>query len=83
MKTWWQNTLTPINKLFTCFKNRRAGSQQGLMLWRHEAVLPWESSVGLEGSGKVLPWNWLWLAQAYFTWTWLRILQIHGMFTPP
>lgn len=53
------------------------------MLWRHEAVLPWESSVGLEGSGKVLPWDWLWLAQAYFTRTWLRILQICGMFTPP
>lgn len=53
------------------------------MLWRHKADLPWESSVGLEGSGKVLPWDRLWLAQAYFMWTWLRILQTWGMFAPP
>lgn len=52
----------PINKLFTHCKNRRAGPQQGLMLWRNKAVLPWESSVGLEGSGEVLPktgYGWL------------------------
>lgn len=48
-----------------------------------QAVLPWESSVGLEGSGEVLPWDRLWLAQAYFTWTWLRILQAGGMFALP
>lgn len=30
----------PINKLFTRFKNRRAGSQQGLMLWRHRLFYP-------------------------------------------
>lgn len=32
------------------------------MLWRNKAVLPWESSVGLEGSGDVLPktgYGWL------------------------
>jgi hypothetical protein len=27
MKIWWRNTLTPINKLFTHYKNRRAGPQ--------------------------------------------------------
>lgn len=52
----------PINKLFTHYKNRRAGPQQGLMLWRNKAVLPWESSVDLEGSDDVLPktgYSWL------------------------
>ena len=65
MKTWCENILTPINKLFTHFRKRRADAQeeshaprppchQGIML------LGWSSSRpgGLEGTGdEALPWH--------------------------
>lgn len=88
MKTWCENILTPINKLFTHFKKTRAGSQwgtghprfpsnQGLMLLKPEAVPILENGSGawrvaaeaFRGTSHAL-------AQAYFTWTWLRVLQM-------
>lgn len=68
MKTWCEDILTPINKLFTHFRKRRADAQEESHAHRHPLhppchqgimLLGWSSSRpgGLEGTGdEALPW---------------------------
>lgn len=80
MKRWRENILTPINKLFTHNKKRRAHSQRTTMpmvplvpSW-HNAMETGSSSRP-EGSSQAPCTPVHALAQAHFTWTWLKILQ--------
>ena len=90
MKTWCENILTPINKLFTHFRKRRADAQEESHAHRHPPHPPCHQGIMLLGWSSSRPGGWRGqgtrhshgtshvLAQAYFTWMWLRILL-----TPP
>ena len=87
MKTWCENILTPINKLFTHFRKRRADAQEeshahrpptpppvpsGHNAVRLEQFSSW-GAVGRQGTRHSRGTSHV-LAQAYVTWMWLRIL---------
>lgn len=88
MKTCCENILTPINKLFTHFRKRRADAQEESHAHRpptpppvpsgHNAVRleqfpSWGAGWGRQGTRHSRGTSHV-LAQAYFTWMWLRIL---------
>lgn len=69
MKTWCENILTPINKLFTQFKKTRAGSQWGTgppplpqqtglnAVETRGSSCPGERQWGLAGSSRGISWH--------------------------
>ena len=82
MKRWCENILTPINKLFTHYKKRRAHSQRRTMPMvplvpsgRNAMEIGGSSRLGQRATGQAPCAPVHALAQAHSTWTWLRILQ--------